>query len=133
MSQRWLAVSALLGGIGVAMGAFGAHLLRPWLPLQKMTIFETAVRYQMLHVLALLAVGALMAVFPPLAAPLKRVAWLLVVGIVLFCGGLYATALSDVAALMWLTPLGGLSWIAAWLLLALIFWRARPRGGPGPG
>ena len=126
MSHFWLVFSALLGGLGVTMGAFGAHLLRLWLPLQKMTIFETAVRYHLFHVLVLLMVAVLMEVFPSLAPRLKKVAWLYTLGILLFSGGLYSTALSDVDLLMWLVPVGGLSWIAAWGLLALIFWRARP-------
>lgn len=126
MPYSWLAFSALLGGLGVALGAFGAHLLRPWLPLQKVTIFETGVRYHLFHVLVLLIVAGLMEVFPSLAPRLARVAWLLALGILLFSGGLYASALSDVGLLMWLVPVGGLSWIGGWCLLALIFWRARP-------
>lgn len=126
MSHVWLVCAALLGGVGVALGAFGAHVLRLWLPLQKMTIFETAVRYQLFHVLALLAVAGLMEVFPSLAPRLGKVAWLLVAGIFLFSGGLYATALSEVVLVRWLTPVGGLCWIAAWGLLALVFWQGRP-------
>jgi uncharacterized membrane protein YgdD (TMEM256/DUF423 family) len=125
MSHLWVASSAVLGGVGVALGAFGAHLLRPWLPLQKMTIFETAVRYQMLHALALLAVAVLIQAFPGLAPPLRRVAWLMLAGIVFFCGGLYTVALTDVSAVMWAAPLGGLCWIAGWGFLDFAFWRAR--------
>ena len=49
MNNIWVVISAAMGGLGVALGAFGAHGLRPWLPLQKITIFETAVRYQLFH------------------------------------------------------------------------------------
>ena len=76
MTNFWVALAAVLGGLGVALGAFGTHALQLWLPLQKVTIFETAVRYQMFHVLALLLVACLMQIFPGLGTALRRVAWL---------------------------------------------------------
>ncbi|MCZ6629123.1 MAG: DUF423 domain-containing protein [SAR324 cluster bacterium] len=128
MSNRWIVLAALLAALGVAMGAFGAHVLKLWLPLQKMTIFETAVRYHLFHTLALLACGVLITTHPAHAAGLRWVAGLLTAGIVLFSGGLYAAALSDLDPFMWATPVGGLAWIAAWLLLAYLFWRKPGRG-----
>ncbi len=125
MSNFWLALSGGLGALTVALGAFGAHLLRLWLPLQKVTIYETAVRYQMFHVLALLGVAVLMEVYPAQARGLRVVAALYVAGMLLFCGGLYGTALSDYSAPALLAPVGGLVWIVAWGLLGVIFWRAR--------
>ncbi|HEX9841098.1 MAG TPA: DUF423 domain-containing protein, partial [bacterium] len=63
-SAAWLGAAGLLGAVGVALGAFGAHALRPLLPLQVMTIYETAVRYHLFHALALLGCGILLAQFP---------------------------------------------------------------------
>ena len=123
MSRRWLLTVGLLGLAGVALGAFGAHGLRPWLPLQKIAIFETAVRYHLFHVLALLAVVLLIERLPAQAPALRRVAGLFLAGIVLFCGSLYALALADLRALAWVTPVGGLAWLLAWAGLAWVAWR----------
>lgn len=123
MSRIWLIWSGVLGALGVAMGAFGAHVLKPLLPLQMMAIFETGVRYHLFHVLALLGVAVLMAVFPDRERPLRLAAWLLVIGVVLFSGSLYALVLTDWRFLGAVTPLGGLAWVAAWLLVAYAFRR----------
>ena len=123
MSRRWLLTVGLLGLAGVALGAFGAHGLRPWLPLQRIAIFETAVRYHLFHVLALLAVVLLIERLPAQAPALRRVAGLFLAGIVLFCGSLYALALADLRALAWVTPVGGLAWLLAWAGLAWVAWR----------
>jgi uncharacterized membrane protein YgdD (TMEM256/DUF423 family) len=122
-SRAWLLAAAGLGALGVAMGAFGAHLLRALLPLQLMTIYETAVRYHLLHALALLGCATLLALFPERARWLRWAAWGFAGGIVLFSGSLYALVLTDQRWLGLLTPLGGVAWIAAWLLLGAAFWR----------
>lgn len=128
MSRTWVAIAALLGALGIALGAFGAHALKFTLPLQAMTIFETAVRYQLLHALALLGTGILMALFPALAPALRRVALLFLAGTVLFCGSLYTLSMSDLYWAGFVTPVGGLAWVAAWLGLAWVFWRDRAAG-----
>jgi uncharacterized membrane protein YgdD (TMEM256/DUF423 family) len=125
VSRTWIMVAALLGALGVALGAFGAHILRAILPLQAMTIFETAVRYHLLHTLALLGTGLLMAQFPGLIPALRRVAWLFLLGILLFSGSLYVLSMSDLYWMGFVTPIGGLAWVAAWLGLAWTFWRVR--------
>ena len=125
MSRTWITVAALLGALGVALGAFGAHVLRAILPLQAMTIFETAVRYHLLHTLALLVTGLLMAQFPALTATLRRVAWLFLLGVLLFSGSLYVLSMSDLRWMGFVTPLGGLAWVMAWLGLAWTFGRGR--------
>ena len=122
-SRPWLVTAAVLGGLGVALGAFGAHLLRPILPLQRMTIFETAVRYHQVHALALLGCAILMALHPARAARLRWAAWGFAAGIVLFSGSLYALVTSDQRWLGLVTPVGGLAWLAAWGLLAAAYWR----------
>jgi len=125
MHQRWLMITGILGALGVAVGAFGAHGLRAALPLQRMTIFETAVRYHIYHVMALFSIALCMALIPERAQELKTPALLMFSGILLFSGSLYVLAMSDLTFLRLLTPIGGLCWIAGWGMLAWIF-RPRP-------
>lgn len=122
-SRPWLATAAGCGALGVALGAFGAHALRPVLPLQLMTIFETAVRYHLIHALALLGCGVLLELFPARARQLRWAAWGFAAGIVLFSGSLYLLVTTDQRWLGILTPVGGVAWIAAWCLLVWVFWR----------
>ena len=124
MSRNWLVVSGISGALAIALGAFGAHALRAWLPLQQMTIFETAVRYQLVHTLALLATALAMGQFPERARALVQVAWLFLLGIVLFSGSLYVLALTGARSLGAVTPFGGAAFIAGWVLLALAVARA---------
>jgi len=97
--------------LDVALGAFGAHALKGRLSPEALAVFETGVRYQAYHALALLLLAAL-------RGP-DRAAWCFVGGIVLFSGSLYALALTGVRWLGAVTPLGGLLFLAGWLLLAL--------------
>lgn len=110
-------VGALSALIAVAAGAFGAHALKSRLSPEHLTVFETAARYQMYHSLALLAVAWFSTRFnhPWIAMG----GWLLVAGVVLFSGSLYALALTGLRSLGAITPLGGLCFILGWLLIAL--------------
>src|SRR3569833_3607257 len=123
--MNWLATGALLMAIGVALGAFGAHGLRDRLDAYSLGIYEKAVFYHYLHAIGLLVVALLARVNAIPARAQDLVGWLLLAGIVLFSGSLYALALSGMRVLGAITPLGGLSFIAAWLLLAYYALRAR--------
>ncbi len=116
-SSLWLAVASVLGTIGVAMGAFGAHALRGRLTPDQLASFATAVQYHLLHSVALLAL-ALWA----LAAgrSIQVPAALFSAGIVLFSGSIYGLLLTDQRWLGPVTPLGGLCFIAGWLSLLLL-------------
>ena len=117
MDRTFLLVGAFAGFTGVALGAFGAHGLRGRLTPEMLAVFETGVRYQMYHALALL-VTALLAV--PLGGRLVTTAgWFFAAGIVLFSGSLYALALSGITVLGAVTPLGGLAFLVGWACLAL--------------
>jgi len=107
------ALSALLG---VALGAFGAHGLRKRLGADMLAVFETGVRYQLYHALALIGAGAAAARLAP--APLQAAAWLFVAGTVVFSGSLYLLATTGRRRLGAVTPLGGLALIAGWACLA---------------
>jgi uncharacterized membrane protein YgdD (TMEM256/DUF423 family) len=110
-----LLVAALLGAAGVALGAFGAHGLRERLDARALEVWETAVRYHLVHAVALLALAA-----SPYAAQLRVAGWLFAAGIALFSGSLYALALGvgPRALLGPITPLGGLAFVAGWLWIA---------------
>ena len=117
--MNWTAVASVLLALAVGLGAFGAHGLRGRIDDYSMSIYDRAVFYHFVHALGLLIVSAI-----PVKA--RVVPWLLVAGIVLFSGSLYVLAITGVRALGMVTPLGGVSFIAAWLALA---WSMRRRQG----
>jgi uncharacterized membrane protein YgdD (TMEM256/DUF423 family) len=110
-------IGALSAGLGVAAGAFGAHALRARLEPRLLEVFETAVRYQMYHALALLAVAWLASRVP--GSMSTAAGWLFVAGTVIFSGSLYAMVFTGVRALGAITPIGGVCFIAGWVCLAL--------------
>lgn len=122
MARRFLVLGAVLAGVAVAAGAFGAHGLRARLEPRLLEVFETAARYQMYHALALLAVGLLAERRPSRAA--SAAGWLFVAGIALFSGSLYALALTGIGWLGAITPLGGVAFLAGWTALAVAAARA---------
>lgn len=115
-ARRLFAVGAVLAGLGVGLGAFGAHGLEGVLPPSDLATFETAVRYQLLHGLALLglSLASTLAVRPGLV----RAGWIMVGGVAVFSGSLYALVASGVGVLGAVTPIGGLLLLAAWALSA---------------
>jgi uncharacterized membrane protein YgdD (TMEM256/DUF423 family) len=117
MDAMFLRIGAVLAGLGVALGAFGAHGLRDRLSPEMLAVFETGVRYQMYHALALLVVGLAWARWP--STMLVTGGWLFVVGIALFSGSLYLLAITGTRWWGAVTPLGGLAFLAAWVLMAL--------------
>ena len=125
--MNWTAVGALLLAFAVGLGAFGAHGLKGRLDAYALDVYEKAVLYHFLHALGILLVALLGRVGAISAAGEERVGWLLLVGIVLFSGSLYVLAISGVRALGAITPLGGLAFIAGWLMLAYDALRS-PRG-----
>jgi len=119
----WFAVGALAGACGVALGAFGAHGLRGRVPDELLAVFETGVRYHLVHALALLAVGWAATRFP--SGWTSASGWLFTAGIVVFSGTLYLMTLTGARWLGAITPLGGLALILGWLCLAGSWLRAR--------
>ena len=127
--ETFLILGAAFGFIGVALGAFGSHALRGKLPLDRAATFETGVRYQMWHALALFAVVIVDAGTPGsgsflfLAAdrgtgcPALAAGWLFVAGIVTFSGSLYVLAVTGRPAWGALTPFGGVCLLLGWALL----------------
>lgn len=128
MHKGFLKTAAIIGSLSVALGAFAAHGLKKIYSPDNLQVFETAVRYQFYHVFALLAAGILYASFPG-----KLITWagrLFIAGIVLFSGSLYALCYVKHAEmpLTWIgaiTPLGGVCFIAGWLMLFLAVLKQR--------
>ena len=102
--------------LAVALGAFGAHALRDRLAPDLLAIFGTGNQYHFYHALGLLAVG-LVAVHLPESALTRWSGWLMLVGIIIFSGSLYVLSVTGMRWLGAITPIGGLSFLAAWLLL----------------
>jgi uncharacterized membrane protein YgdD (TMEM256/DUF423 family) len=118
MDRTFLLAGAVAGLIAVGFGAFGAHGLRGRLTPEMLAVFETGVRYQMYHALALLLVSALATRAAGTADVAYRAAgWLFVAGIVLFSGSLYLLAVTGVTVLGAITPIGGVAFLAGWASL----------------
>ena len=110
----WIALGALNAALAVAAGAFAAHGLRERLEAhpRALEVFETGARYQMYHALAIVLAGILCS---GARRGASTAAWIFQAGIVLFCGSLYALALSDVKAFGAVTPFGGLAFLVGWV------------------
>lgn len=123
MHKKYLIIAALLGAVSVALGTFAAHGLKKIATEQIITVFETGVKYQFYHVFALIAVGVLYQQFTNKF--IKNAGLFFILGIILFSGSLYLHTLKEIKnipSLSWvvfITPLGGISFIIGWILLAL--------------
>ena len=117
--------AAVFGLIGVAAGAFGAHALSARLEPRMLEVFETAVRYQMYHALALFGVAWICQQTRARSAVFSG--WAFVIGIVLFSGSLYAMVFTGVRSLGFITPIGGVAFIAGWAALLLAAASAKSR------
>ena len=118
MAKLFLILGSTLGALSVAIGAFGAHALKSTLEAANhMDTFETAVKYQFYHALALLFLGLLMLKFEH-----KMFEWSgygFIIGIVLFSGSLYILSLSGISKWSAITPLGGVAFLVGWLTLII--------------
>jgi uncharacterized membrane protein YgdD (TMEM256/DUF423 family) len=119
LDRLFLAVAAILGGTAVAGGAFASHALRDSLSARLLGVFETGVRYQMYHALALLIVALLLQHTEEEPFWLIASGWAFMAGVVIFSGSLYALSLSQVKLLGAITPLGGVVLIVGWGCLAV--------------
>jgi uncharacterized membrane protein YgdD (TMEM256/DUF423 family) len=117
MDRTFLLVGAVAAFLGVGLGAFGAHGLRARISPEMLAVFETGVRYQMYHALALVLTSVLMARMGGWLV--VAAGWCFIAGIALFSGSLYALALTGVTVLGAITPLGGLAFLAGWACLSI--------------
>jgi uncharacterized membrane protein YgdD (TMEM256/DUF423 family) len=116
--NKYTKIGAFTAMLAVLLGAFGAHLLKDRLSVDTLDVYNTGVQYQMYHAIGILIIAVLIERLPSQ----KLAIWaarLLLIGIVLFSGSLYALALSGVKVMGAITPLGGIAFIAGWICLAL--------------
>jgi uncharacterized membrane protein YgdD (TMEM256/DUF423 family) len=116
--MNWSGLGAILLGLAVVLGAFGAHGLRGRLDAYSMGIYEKAVFYQIVHALGILTVPLFTRAGALTESANAWVCGLLLAGILIFSGSLYVLALTGIRWFGAITPVGGLSFIAAWFLLA---------------
>lgn len=129
MHRGFLKIAALLAAISVGLGAFAAHGLKNLVSARSLEIFETAVKYQFYHVFALFIAGILYKEFSS-----KLVLWagrLFIAGIILFSGSLYILSMLEAMVMpgyRWIgaiTPIGGVAFITAWILLFVAFFKRK--------
>lgn len=123
MPRLFCVMGAVLGALGVAAGAFGAHGLKGRLTPEMLAVFETGVRYHLIHSVALL--GVAWAATRWASRAISAAGWLFVGGVFLFSGSLYVLTLSGIRAFGAITPIGGVAFILGWLLLAWGAWTGR--------
>jgi uncharacterized membrane protein YgdD (TMEM256/DUF423 family) len=116
--KLFIILGALNAFLSVALGAFGAHGLEGKLPPKYLETWKTGVTYQMFHATGLLIIGVLLGKLPANAL-LNWSGWLMFVGILLFSGSLYVLSVTQISKLGAITPLGGVAFLAAWVLLII--------------
>lgn len=118
--KLFIIAGAVNAAIAVMLGAFGAHALKERLTEKYLAIWETAVQYQMFHAIGLLVIGVLASsAFLGDSAQLKWAGLLILGGIIIFSGSLYALSLSGIGVLGAITPIGGVLFIVGWILLII--------------
>lgn len=115
-ANQCISLGAILAFFAVALGAFGAHGLKSTLTPDMLAIYHTAVDYQLWHAIGLLIIGLMQQ--QNTSRLLSIAAWFMFAGILIFSGSLYALSLSGIKFLGAITPIGGASFLIAWLLLA---------------
>jgi len=116
IKSPFITLGAALAFFAVAFGAFGAHALKDSLTPYSLGIYHTAVNYQMWHAIGLIIIGIVYQLKP--SSLLRKAAWFMLAGILAFSGSLYALSLSGIKVLGAITPIGGVCFLIAWLLLA---------------
>ncbi|OAS21458.1 DUF423 domain-containing protein [Paenibacillus oryzisoli] len=115
--KLFLILGSLNAFLSVALGAFGAHILKAKIP-DKIDVFQTGVHYHMIHAVALLVI-ALLADKLGNTSLVNASGWAIFIGIILFSGSLYGLSLTGIKVFGPITPLGGLSFLVGWILLAI--------------
>ena len=118
MAKLFLALGCINALLVVLIGAFGAHALKARLTVENMAVFQTGVQYHFYHAVGLILLG-LIALQIPITPYLRWSGWLMLVGIILFSGSLYALSITNIRWLGMITPFGGMTFIIAWLLLTI--------------
>jgi uncharacterized membrane protein YgdD (TMEM256/DUF423 family) len=118
MFRLFIVLGSLNMFLSVALGAFGAHGLKGKIPADMLAVYETGVHYHMIHGIALLIIAFIGEKFIGSSLPTWS-GWLMQIGIILFSGSLYALSISGIRILGAITPIGGVAFLAGWVLLAI--------------
>ncbi|MCZ8513507.1 DUF423 domain-containing protein [Paenibacillus filicis] len=118
MNRTFITIGAICGFLSVALGAFGAHMLKSILTPELLADYQTGVQYQMMHSLGLIGIGLASGHLKG-SVHLRRAGWSMLAGIVLFSGSLYILSLTGVKMLGAITPFGGVAFLFGWLSFAL--------------
>jgi uncharacterized membrane protein YgdD (TMEM256/DUF423 family) len=118
MKSVFLFLGAFSAFVGVGLGAFGAHALKATLSVEVLAIYQTGVTYQMWHGLGLLGIACLQNLMPD-SRLIPWAGWFMFIGILLFSGSLYLLALLGLHWLGMITPIGGVCFLIAWLLVCI--------------
>ena len=124
MASKFFSLGAILAGLAVAIGAFGAHGLEKMVSAESLVTWEKGVRYQMYHALALFIISWALVQYPEQTQTLINAAWAFIVGTILFSGSLYFLVLTGSLKLgpinlAYLTPLGGFAYVLGWFWLVM--------------
>ena len=124
MASKFFSLGAILAGLAVAAGAFGAHGLEKMVTAERLVTWEKAVRYQMYHGIALFIISWALVQYPEQAQTLINAAWAFIIGTILFSGSLYFLVLTGSLKLgpinlAYLTPLGGVAFVLGWFWLVM--------------
>lgn len=121
MMKVFVALGSIMAFLGVGVGAFGAHTLKGVLGDQA-DVYETGVHYHLIHALGIVLIGILVERFP--GALMNWAGWLLFIGILLFSGSLYVLSITKVSVVGAITPIGGVAFLAGWLLVVIAVLKA---------
>lgn len=124
MQRKIAVVACIVAMIGVGLGAFGSHILGERIGEDALKTFQTGIQYHFIHALAMLIVAIVMGVWGE-SRRLAWAAWLFFAGIVMFSGSLYLLSTTGLKIFGPITPLGGVAFIAGWILLALSMGRGK--------
>ncbi|UUZ80731.1 DUF423 domain-containing protein [Paenibacillus sp. P26] len=124
MNKTFISIGAVCGFLSVALGAFGAHILKSMLTADLLADYQTGVQYQMMHSLGLIGIGLAAGQLKD-SGHLRRAGWAMLIGIILFSGSLYVLSLTGIKMLGAITPLGGVAFLFGWLSLALAMKKGR--------
>ncbi|KMK95833.1 DUF423 domain-containing protein [Rossellomorea marisflavi] len=116
--KTFIIIGAINAFLSVALGAFGAHALEGKISAKYIETWNTGVQYQMFHAIGILIIGVMLGNLAP-SSLLSWSGWLMLIGTILFSGSLYVLSLSGIKVLGAITPLGGVSFLAAWVLLII--------------
>ncbi|UMZ33128.1 DUF423 domain-containing protein [Priestia megaterium] len=116
--KLFLIIGVINAMLAVALGAFGAHGLEGKISEKYLEVWKTGVQYQMFHAMGLFVIAFLLNKFPQ-SSLLTASGWIMFAGIVLFSGSLYVLSTSGIKVLGAITPLGGVAFIVAWILIVV--------------